>query len=225
MCSGDYIFFLDGDDYLKQNTIETLVYLLENNNADISVVLKVDHNDITGELIMGNREKMLLYLFDISAIEMWGKLYKREIFQNVRFPVGKRHEDLYVLPSIILNTKKVVVYQKGYYYYRQREKSIMGELRKGHITELIDCCLYGMKHIKNLVEDKDYIMKIQKRYLYMILWYYKDVIGIMEDKKEKINANKEIARFYKTTFFLYLKNYYIKITDKMKFFMIYLRNK
>lgn len=51
IATGDYLFFLDGDDYIEKNTIETLVNLLEINKADVSVVFKTDHNDRTEKII------------------------------------------------------------------------------------------------------------------------------------------------------------------------------
>ena len=223
--SGDYIFFLDGDDYLEAKTIETLVCILEENEVDISAILRVEHNNITGELIIGDKEKMLLHLLNISAVEMWGKLYKKELFQSVRLPMGKRHEDLYVLPTIVFNANKIAVYHKGFYHYRQRDNSIMGELRKGDIKELINCCLFGIRDIKKLSKKKSYVLEIQKWYFYHILWYYYNVIGIMSDEKGKKMANKEISRFYKKTFRLYWKNPNVLFKDKFRFTGIYLKNR
>lgn len=225
ICTGEYIFFLDGDDYVEPNIIEILVSLLEKNSADISVVLKVGHHCITEELVIGNSEKMYQYLLDKSAVEMWGKLYKNKLFKDVRFPIGKIHEDAYVLPTVIFNAKKIVVYNKGFYHYRQRENSIMGELRKGNVKGLIECNLFGIEYIKQLSKKKSYILSIQKMHFYIILWYYLNIIRNITDDEKKKNANKEIARFYKKTMGLYLKNPKVRIRDKLRFIGIYIKNK
>lgn len=224
LASGEYLFFLDGDDYLENNTIEVLVRILEKNKADISAILKVGHSRITDEVIIGSSETMLYHLLNIPAVEMWGKLYKKKLFDNIRFPIGKKHEDLYILPTVIFGAEKIVVYHKGLYNYRVREDSIMGKLRNGDIKELVECCLFGIQNIKKISKNREYVLEIQKWYFYHILWYYYNVIGIMQDEKKKEIANKEIALFYKKTFKLFWKNPNVLFKDKFRFTGIYLKN-
>lgn len=224
LASGEYLFFLDGDDYLENNTIEVLVHILEKNKADISAILKVGHSRITDEVIIGSSETMLYHLLNIPAVEMWGKLYKKNLFDNIRFPIGKKHEDLYILPTVIFGAEKIVVYHKGLYNYRVREDSIMGKLRNGDIKELVECCLFGIQNIKKISKNREYVLEIQKWYFYHILWYYYNVIGIMQDEKKKEIANKEIALFYKKTFKLFWKNPNVLFKDKFRFTGIYLKN-
>ena len=172
IATGDYLFFLDGDDYIEKNTIETLVNLLEINKADVSVVFKTDHNDRTEKIFIGNGENAFIHLLDYSAIEMWGKLFKTELFKNIRFPIGKQHEDMYTLPSVLLSSNKIVVFHKGYYHYEQRDKSIMGEIRKGKIKELVECYIFCVSNIKRISNKRIFVKEVQKRYFYQILWYY-----------------------------------------------------
>lgn len=98
--TGDYILFVDGDDWIENNTIEVLVWLEEENNADVAFIIKEGHTDATGEVRIGDGKKMLLYVLHISAVEIWGKLFKKSLFDDIRFPEGKLHEDLYIMPSI-----------------------------------------------------------------------------------------------------------------------------
>lgn len=213
IATGDYLFFLDGDDYIEKNTIETLVNLLEINKADVSVVFKTDHNDRTEKIFIGNGENAFIHLLDYSAIEMWGKLFKTELFKNIRFPIGKQHEDMYTLPSVLLSSNKIVVFHKGYYHYEQRDKSIMGEIRKGKIKELVECYIFCVSNIKRISNKRIFVKEVQKRYFYQILWYYYNVIGIIKDKQ----ANKQISKFYRSTILVFWRNSNISLKDKLLF--------
>ena len=87
--TGKYITFVDGDDWLKKDTIRTLVWLMEENDADISSIIREGHQYSSGEIIIGDDKRMLLHLFNTQCFEVWGKLYKKELFNSIRFPEGK----------------------------------------------------------------------------------------------------------------------------------------
>ena len=55
----------------------------------------------------------------------WNKMYKRELFENVRFPRGRKMEDLGTTYKLLLNTRRIVYSKKILYYYYQREDSIL----------------------------------------------------------------------------------------------------
>ncbi len=69
--------------------------------------------------------------FDTSA---WGKLYKRNLFNNIRFPVGKLYEDIGTIYKVLFKANKIFYINSPKYYYLQRSTSIMG--RKFKIQDL-----------------------------------------------------------------------------------------
>ena len=62
-----------------------------------------------------------------NTVVVWNKLYKKELFKDIRFPLGKIHEDEFTTYKILYNSKKIVMTSKPLYYYLQRSNSIMGE--------------------------------------------------------------------------------------------------
>lgn len=136
IATGDAIFFLDSDDYLSTTCIEKMVSLMEDNNADISIIqMKYIPENQNGEgaeneienVIVMNSEKAIeesLYqrLYTCCAP---AKLYKRRAIGNVRFPLGRISEDLATC-HLFLNNANKIAYSNYYgYYYRQHESSIM----------------------------------------------------------------------------------------------------
>lgn len=217
--TGDYIFFVDGDDWIENNTVETLVWLEEENKADIAFIIKEGHSDSTGEVLIGDGKKMLIHILDIGAVEIWGKLFKKQLFDDIRFPEGKLHEDLYIMPTIFLKCKKVVAYHKGLYHYRIREDGLMGSELKGDLRELFECWLDGINNCSSLSSDKKFVKELQKRYLYDALWYFYNIVCLMDDEQFKISV-VNISLFYKKTRLIYMINSTVKISDRIRFFLI-----
>lgn len=142
VASGDYIGFIDSDDHILPDMYKCLLSALQTNDADMAIcgyqyvdqsTDKVDFVE-TGKspLTDGvlNRkeayEKLVAsragYSFYVTA---WNKLYKKELFNNCRFPEGKLHEDEYSVHYFFKQCEKIAVTAKPLYMYMQRAGSIM----------------------------------------------------------------------------------------------------
>ena len=62
---------------------------------------------------------------DAYIRSVWGKLFKRELFSNIRFPKGKLYEDMHVNYLLYNKANKIIIFQTSLYYYRKRAGSIM----------------------------------------------------------------------------------------------------
>ena len=131
---GEWIGFVDSDDYIAPEMYETLYKAVQSTGADLALCdyAAVDEAGIpclppyTGlaQRIFTGRE-LLKKATNTMAQPAWNKLYRRVIFAQLRYPEGKLNEDIFVLPEVCLNTKKAVVVPKELYYYVQRGSSIM----------------------------------------------------------------------------------------------------
>ena len=110
--NGEYITFIDSDDYVEIDYIETLYNLIKENNYDISIVgfTKIINdkkyclsNNKKYKLNQENLIRMLLDSNNDLEMTVWGKLYKKEIFFNIRFKEGKIFEDIDVISKIFFN--------------------------------------------------------------------------------------------------------------------------
>lgn len=214
--TGEYITFVDGDDTMEVDAIKEMVKCLKKYNADVATILRSDHPLVNDKAFSFNRKRTLMYLLNHSCFEIWGKLYKRNLFENIEFPIGKTHEDLYIIPDIILKTKRNVVLKKGLYNYRIRNGSIMEKERNSDLSKLVECCIDNIESIEKKTKDIKFKLRYQKWYYYHILWYFYDVFCNLE-KKESRCARKNMARFYRKTFIKYWTNPYIKVKDKCRF--------
>lgn len=130
---GDYLSFIDSDDFISNDYYQkNMDYLLENPNVDIAVMQvciydnkenKVVHN-ISKEYI--GKDEIINYMMSNKYnSSVWINIYKKNIFKNIRFPDGKIYEDGHILLDVIKNINRVFVSDIGIYYYRKRENSIM----------------------------------------------------------------------------------------------------
>lgn len=132
--NGEYLTFIDSDDYIASNYLETLYQMLCTQNADISVVcckIVYDMNADVGNVNVLSvltidpqeaiRRMLIRSPFGVSA---WGKLFKRELFEKIQFPVGRLYEDLLTTPYIFEKCQKVVYTEAQMYFYYQRPDSI-----------------------------------------------------------------------------------------------------
>ncbi len=136
IATGEYLMFVDSDDYIDRTICEKLYYLLTENNADFSMcdavrffedeephslVQNVNIKTFEGKNVLNQ----LFYADSDYLVVAWGKLYKKNLFKEVRYPKGKLHEDVYVLHQILAQTDKFVYTNEQLYNYLQRSSSIM----------------------------------------------------------------------------------------------------
>lgn len=208
VATGDYIAFIDSDDYVDNNYISYLYNLLVLNNSDISIVMPyiVDENYIIKNKTRkekiynyNNVEalKIMLYQkkFETSA---WGKLFKVDVIKNIEFPKGKIYEDLGTIYKYILNANKITFSTKKSYYYLQRSDSIMRGVYKSNDLDYVSNAKLLFDEMIN-IGDLDLIKAAKSRYLsanFSVLLKLK--------KRDKIVRKKlldNIKKYEKTVFF------------------------
>ena len=135
---GAWIGFVDSDDYIAPEMYEKLYCAVQQTGADLALCdyAKVDeagapcvqtHVAVPQKSLTGRELLQKAYWTTVQIA--WNKLYRRTIFAQLRYPVGKLNEDFFVIPEICLNTQKAVVVPDVLYYYVQRGDSIMGKSR------------------------------------------------------------------------------------------------
>lgn len=129
--SGEYLTFVDSDDVVDTTFCERLLDVIRTYRADVatcSIVLfadKIPHRDAISESVIYRKDEIILaYLKGNIRPTAWGKLYRRRIFNELRYPVGKTTEDVYVIVELLLKADIVVTGAKTNLYYRQRRNSI-----------------------------------------------------------------------------------------------------
>jgi glycosyltransferase involved in cell wall biosynthesis len=175
IAKGDYIYFVDGDDYIDPITLEQLLIVAYCNEADI-VSAGFRRVDTKGKILFGKSEKdqfssdriqliRNLLEFQIHHI-VWNKLIKKDLFvkKKIKFPPGL-HEDVMVVRKLFFAASNIVYKPDFYYYWVKREGSITNSITKSHIDDFL----------KGTVWVKDYIYEEVSRGLFR---YVRDSVDI-----------------------------------------------
>ena len=143
---GDFIFYLDSDDYLKPECIEKLVTIALAKQADVvQSNFYYDYpnhllydNKLENKVIIYSREEALTKLIEQQEIKnfAWGKLIRADIAKLYLFPKGKYFEDTLWIYLIIKASKKYVIVGEPMLYYLQRGTSISGSFSMRNIDQL-----------------------------------------------------------------------------------------
>ena len=135
--AGEYILFVDGDDYIAPDMAEKLLAALEDTGADMALCdIKCvdDGGTVVRELppfeagVFGPEEIYRRMTFDDWAmryVTAWNRLYRRALFDGLRFEEGKLHEDEFLAHRLYDRCEKVAAVSDELYYYVQRGGSIM----------------------------------------------------------------------------------------------------
>lgn len=134
--NGELIIFLDSDDWMDLSTIEKLYKLMKISDADISICNHIatsneneKPNQLNYEVYEYSNLEALLELYGKQSVQMavsWGKLFKKQLFETVRFPLNKIHEDEFVIHHLLYQAHRVVYTSEPLMFYWQRPDSITG---------------------------------------------------------------------------------------------------
>ena len=133
IASGDWIAFVDSDDYIDSDMYEILLKNLNNTDADLSMCALYDVYNNTPEAQVTNKEtwelsseqaiKMVMEA-KILSVTAVNKLYRKSLFSDLKFEVGKIAEDAFIMVKLLDKCKKIVATNEKKYYYVHRENSI-----------------------------------------------------------------------------------------------------
>lgn len=177
---GDYIGFVDSDDYIAADMYETMLSLIIENNSDISIVSFLQYEngsftqmEYTNELIKVNSLDGIKYILMDKKIPnySWNKLFKKKIFDNITFPTGRKFEDIATTYKLFENADNIVFKDTPKYYYIRRNDSITKTKNYDNYKDYVDILMERYRYLEN-----EYGSKIQPYNDYGLinnmLWYY-----------------------------------------------------
>ena len=173
---GEYIGFVDSDDYIEADMYEVLYNLLKQYNADVSICNfytvsqgKISIKNADNGINEYNRIEILKEILLDKNIQSyaWNKLYKKELFDEIKYPIGKKYEDIGTTFYLLEKCNKVVVTGKSEYYYINRQDSIVNNVTESTITDYIELIMQRYDYIEENIKElssynKDYLKRILK---------------------------------------------------------------
>ncbi len=153
LAKGEYVTFIDSDDFIDENLYERLMPVLEKHPEydflEYSVKERYGSPHST-YLMLKDREyqDMDVYWLESKAYchtYACNKIYKRELFSEVRFPIGKNFEDVFTLPLLLKRCKVVATTSLGTYYYCYNPNGITGTAKGRDLKNLLQAHLQYLR--------------------------------------------------------------------------------
>lgn len=144
---GDFITFVDSDDWIAPTFIESLYDSILKAEADIAICefskessYCIHKPDSTSYKSLTSKQALLELLQNQRTVfaTAWCKLYKADFFKTIRYPVGKFHEDEFVTYKLYYAAKKICYIQQKLYYYFQRNDSIMATRHPQDVLDVLE---------------------------------------------------------------------------------------
>lgn len=158
---GEYVTFVDSDDCVAPNFLETLFYIIRLHQADIACcsIQNFSKSYETEGTSPENANSacytaekaacISLYQDSLPDYSAWNKLYKASLWKEKRFPAGQYFEDLAVIPEILNEANKVAVTKAKLYFYRKHPGSVLAsqfDVRKLVLLDTAENVFEKMKH-------------------------------------------------------------------------------
>lgn len=197
IANGDYISFIDSDDYIAHDMMEKLVVKAEEYNADVVQCgyCKVNESGKTLDIVSGDSfflddNKKILDSFFVTnkyQVVVWNKLYRKEVVKNIRFIEGKNNEDNMFEADILPKINRVYFLNDICYMYLQRESSIMG----GTFSHKKMDSFFALKYMMEKCQESypEYICYVHKL-VCLNVFYLDYLLSNQKNKKEFINDRK-----------------------------------
>lgn len=204
-CTGDYIMFLDGDDFIAKECVKDIVEIIDKNNNDIDIIcgkiIKYYINNEVEEtfeleekkILNKNGTEVLTYFYNEIKEIMWSacrSIYNRRylINNNLFFTEGITSEDLDLVPIIYIKAKKIVPYNKPFYYYRQlRPNSIINTVNPKRFEDIVKI----INKYLNILKDNKYDYSFKKSFINELANLYASYIVIIGDVNIEDRRNVE----------------------------------
>ena len=210
--TGDYITFVDSDDWIHPNMYEIMMKQFGDSQIEIVVC---DYQEVLegqepakvdickcSKTIMTEKELdngYLMFEKKTRFVVAWNKIYKRSFFDDIRYPVGKIHEDAFTTYKLLNKAKGVLYIDIPLYYYVIRETSIMGEGFSDKRLLILDALIEEMVFFE---------IKQKYKVLGLVFLDYRDYLI---DYKKKIKSENEYSLDILKPYFSVLNKYLVKM--------------
>lgn len=209
IADGEFIFYLDGDDFIPNNAIEILVNKQKETNADIVIGDFKYYKSDTDSVLFDEYKfdtisgiNYTKYLLEVRAFFMWGKIIRRSINKNIEIPLDIKYtEDAIAMIQLAVKAKKVARINKVVYFYVQKNNSITSKISKQNLIQWYQSTLYVENYLikTNTISyiNEEFItyklnqILIYLQYTHLTGRYRKDISSYIKS----IISIKRISRF------------------------------
>ena len=190
-CHGEYIGFVDSDDWIEPDMYGVMLGRLIETGCDMASCSS--NNNRRKDILEGKEiHKEFISFKNIIREVAWDKLYRREIWDGLRFPEGMIFEDTYIITDVLSRCKSVVLTEGRFYHYRLRTNGLSYEMTPKALSDKMN----ANRRIAEFYRDN-----IPELYQYIVLRPAQVAMHTMQDILADFSyfRKNRIYRFMKKT--------------------------
>lgn len=196
---GEYVLFVDSDDWIEQEMIEILYLKLKEKSADIC---ECKFRRVSTEMVhKNNYRNSCITVLEVTHMEsvkkcikqeiqpvVWNKIYKQDVIKDTYFPVGKCNEDEFWTYKVIDKCKKIIQIDCVLYNYFVRDNSIINQKYSLKRLDGLEGRYQRMLYFKKYPE----IYLLAKNHMFFECMYHYQMALLYLDTKEKKESSNII---------------------------------
>lgn len=202
IAKGEYIAFVDSDDYIDEKMYETLMHDLKHNNAKMSICgryyefedgRRLQRYKIEDKIKVYNSKDAIVEMNNYSSFDMsaWDKLYHRSLWEDIRYPEGKLSEDFFVIFKLLDKAETVVFNPTPLYFYIQRQNSI--SRNKKINWDFIEASYEQMKYLLEKYPDIEDVARTAYASANMTVYNFHIKSHVKCPKDKRVELQKKVG--------------------------------
>ncbi len=210
VAKGRYLGFVDSDDYIAPDMYQLLYEDITREQADLAICGIYDvyegkepiQKPVIKKTTSAAEALLVILQGNIISVHAVNKLYKRELFNRIRYPEGKYHEDSYIIVDLLDQCQKVAINSEQKYYYYHRLGSINTETFSEKQFEFVDAWEQNETKLKgrgSAIEEAAHQRVCFANFLVL------DKL-LLSGELKNYNRGHELIRFLRKNFRFILKN-------------------
>lgn len=225
--TGEVLSFVDSDDVLDLNFLKTLLEAMEKENADIvqcgfsrfadeSELIALKEKELESAIDVIDSREGNLRLYSERGNEytvVWNKIYKKRLFEELRFPVGRINEDAFTTYKLFYKATKIAVIEPKLYLYRYRADSIMTQKIRHRNLDMIVAYDERMEFYQSINDVELYHLCKKKSMYSLVVLYRKATFGSDDKQLLQDIYNRAVKVFNESN----VEDKIFKSTEKIKY--------
>ncbi len=200
LASGDYISFIDSDDWIHPEMIKSMLTAIQINNAEIAecdlvrtdkYFIKPIDDKSYKKIIVENRTTALMRIINIQRFSVCVRIYAHSLIEEIRFPENVISEDVYFTLSVFNKISKLVRIEVPFYYYHFTPNSVTRQAYSLKYLDTLKSGLYLQETILNNEKDEELLAAVQYFILKELIFHYK-MLNIYEKLDPKYIQRKKL---------------------------------
>lgn len=209
VASGSYVLQLDSDDYIASYAIEDMMNTARETGADLTICDFAKGSDLNysfsenrsknAEVVDARTALLRIYIDSTNALKYAApcfKLYKKELFAGIQYPVGKIFEDIYITHKLLYRCNRIAVLDEPLVYYFQRPGSIVNasfSMKKlDYLQALVERMEFFAAH-----ELKDLEQITYDELLHSLIWEYSRTRDVLHSREGMDYVTTMFRQLYK----------------------------